>query len=230
MIIAHRGASRERAENTLPAFERALELGADGVELDVHATRDGVVVVHHDPAPKTAPGEEWLAGRPIASLAHRELRQFGAAPGLGIPTLAQVLRVLGGRVETFVEIKGAGIEPQVVETLRAAKQARCAVHGFDHRAVRRVRALDDGVRTGILLGSALVDPVGALRAAEASDYWIWREFADRALMDAVHAAGGRVIVWTVNEPDEIRALAGLGVDGICTDDVAGARAALGRTT
>jgi glycerophosphoryl diester phosphodiesterase len=226
-IIAHRGASRERPENTMPAFERALELGVDGIELDVHATRDGIVVVHHDPAPAgTPPDEEWLAGRAIAELSLRELRRFGAAPGVGIPTLAQLLRAVGGRAELFVEVKGRGIEALVVETIRAAKGARCAVHGFDHRAVRRVREVAPELRGGVLLSSALVDPAAAMRAAGAEDYWIAREWADEPLVRAVHAAGGRVIVWTVNEPDEMRALAALGVDGICTDDPALARATL----
>jgi glycerophosphoryl diester phosphodiesterase len=224
--VAHRGASRERRENTLAAFALAVERGADAVELDVHATRDGVVVVHHDPAPHSLPTEPHLAGRAIAELSLRELRLFPAPPDEGIPTLAQVLREIRG-VEMLVEIKGRGIERAVVETIRAARAAdRCAVHSFDHRAVRRVRALAPAMRTGILLASALVDPAAALRASEASDYWIWREFADAELVEAVHAAGGRVIVWTVNEPDEMRALRALGVGGVCTDAVAEGRRVL----
>lgn len=212
----------------MPAFARALELGADGVELDVHSTRDGVVVAHHDLAPHgRPPDEEWLEGRPIATLSLRELRRFSAAPGVGIPPLAQVLRALGGRAELFVEIKGRGIERQVVETIRAAAPAnRCAVHSFDHHAVRRVRELAPELRTGVLLSSALVDPVAAMRAAGAGDYWIWREFVDEPLVRAVHEADGRVIAWTVNDAAEMRAMAALGVDGICTDDVALARTTL----
>jgi glycerophosphoryl diester phosphodiesterase len=227
LIIAHRGASRERPENTLPAFARAEELGADGIELDVHATRDGVVVVHHDPVPRGPVADPALAGKPIAALRLRELRTIPVAPGTAMPPLAQVLRTIHERIEVFVEVKAPGIERHVVETITAAHASeRCAVHAFDHRAIRRVRDHAPRLRTGILLSSALVDPAAALRAAHANDYWVWREFVDDALLASVHEAGGRVIVWTVNAPDEMRALAALGVDGICTDVVAEARAAL----
>src|ERR671916_1175095 len=93
--IAHRGAPREHPENTLPAFARALELNADGIELDVHATRDGVVVVHHDPVPRATPDDPRLAGRPIADLTYAEVEQFSVAPGVPIPTLADVLALIG---------------------------------------------------------------------------------------------------------------------------------------
>jgi glycerophosphoryl diester phosphodiesterase len=79
-LIAHRGASRECRENTLPAFARALELGADGIELDVHASSDGVIVVHHDFVPRAEPPTPKLAGRPIAELTARELRSKSFTP------------------------------------------------------------------------------------------------------------------------------------------------------
>jgi glycerophosphoryl diester phosphodiesterase len=219
-LIAHRGASRERPENTLPAFLRAIELGAAAVELDVHGTRDHVVVVHHDPVPRASTAEAWLANRPIASLSLKELKEFWVEPGVRIPTLASVLRATRERAFVYIEVKGRGIERPVVETIRAARAAeRCAVHSFDHRAVRLVRDLAPELRTGILLGSYLVDPAGALRAARASDYWIWWEFADAALAEAVHAAGGRVVAWTVNDRVAAESLARAGVDGVCTDDV-----------
>ena len=225
-LIAHRGASRERPENTLPAFLRAIELGAAAVELDVHGTRDHVVVVHHDPVPRASTAEAWLANRPIASLSLKELKEFWVEPGIGIPTLASVLRAANGAY-VYVEIKGRGIERQVVETIRAAKAAdRCAVHGFDHRAVRRVREFAPELPTGILLASYLVDPVGALGAAGARDYWIWWEHTDEALVEAIHGAGGRVLAWTVNDGGTAEALARMGVDGLCTDDVPLVRAAL----
>ncbi|MDQ3697534.1 MAG: glycerophosphodiester phosphodiesterase [Gemmatimonadota bacterium] len=204
---------------------RALELGAEGIELDVHATRDGVVVVHHDAVPHGVSDEELLVGRPIAELSLRELGRIPSSPDSRIPTLATVLRSVGTDCEIFVEIKGRGIERAVVETIRAAR-AKCAVHSFDHHAVRRVGELAPGLRTGILLSSALVEPVAALEAAAAKDYWIWRDFADASLVEAVHEAGGRVIVWTVNDLREMRALCAIGVDGICTDAIADARAVL----
>ena len=228
-VIAHRGASRERIENTLPAFVRAEELGADAIELDVHATRNGIVVVHHDPVPQGTPEDPALADVPIARLTLKELRRISLAPNTGIPTLAQVLRTVRAPMRMYVEIKGRGIEAAVVDTIRASPEPdRCAVHGFDHRVVPRVRSIAPEIPGGVLSSSYLIDTVHALRAAGARDYWVWWEHADQALCDAVHEAGGRVIAWTVNDPAAAAALAQLGVDGVCTDDVPVIRAALAK--
>jgi glycerophosphoryl diester phosphodiesterase len=227
-LIGHRGAPRERPENTLPAFLRALELGADGIELDVHATRDGTVVVHHDPIPRAAPGDSALARRPIASLALDELREFRVAYDTPIPTLGEVLQLIDGRVEVFVEIKGRDIETLVVEEIRRSSMAdRCAVHAFDHRVVQHIRAAAPEIRGGALLVSRLIDPVRAMRDAGALDLWPQHEYIDAELVNEVHEAGGRVIAWSVNDPDVARTLAGYGVDGLCTDALPSIHAALG---
>jgi glycerophosphoryl diester phosphodiesterase len=216
-LIGHRGAPRERPENTLASFLRALDLGADAVELDVHATRDGVVVVHHDFVPRAVSSVARLKGRPIAELTAAELTTFHVSDE-PIPTLAAVLEAIGAHATVYVEIKGRGIEHAVIETIGGAPTAaRVAVHSFDHRAVARARGLQPGIATGILLASYLVDAEGALRAADARDYWQEASMIDVELVHAVHAAKGRVIAWTVNEPEDARRLASIGVDGICTD-------------
>ena len=221
-IIAHRGASRQRRENTLAAFDRALELGADAIELDVHATADELVVVHHDPALGADAGA--LAGRTIASLRAAEVQGGDVAAETRIPSLAEVLSLVDGRATVYVEIKGAGIEAQVVETIARSPRrgARCAVHSFDHRAARRARELSGRapggeVPTGILLVSRPVDPAAVMRAAGARDLWQHWELLDADLVSEVHAGGGRVVAWTVNEPAVARRFASMGVDGICTD-------------
>lgn len=208
-IIAHRGTPREHRENTIPAFGRAVELEVDGIELDVHATRDGVVVVHHDPAPPGAP--------PIATVTAAELARLPAAPGVAIPTLEEVVALVAGRATLYVEIKGAGVAPLVIEVLRQAHCTRCAVHSFDHRTVREVGELEPGLRTGILLSSYLADPIAAMRAAGAADLWQRWDQVDAPLVERVHAAGGRVIAWTVNDSGAARELARIGVDGLCSD-------------
>lgn len=208
-IIAHRGASRERPENTLEAFARALELGADAIELDVHATDDDVLVVHHDPV---IPGDD----RPISLRSLAALRRRDTGGSTVPPTLGDVLRLVDRRARLYVEAKGVGIAHLLADRLRD-EHDWCAVHAFDHRVARDVRLFVPDLATGILTSSYLLDPVGALRAAGARDYWQQQELVDAALVHTVHAAGGRVICWTVNDPRRARELAALGVDGICTD-------------
>ena len=226
-LIAHRGASRECRENTLPAFARALELGADGIELDVHASSDGVVVVHHDFVPRAAPPTPKLAGRPIAELTARELRGFRFEDGSGIPELREVIDLVGDGATLYVEQKGRGIERAVIDCL-AHGSGRYAMHSFDHAAMKRARSASPDMEVGILLSSYLIEPEHALRAVRARDYWQSLEFTDADLVDRVHAAAGRVIVWTVNRPEDAASLAAMGVDGICTDDLRLVGPAIGR--
>jgi len=234
--IAHRGAKTEFPENTLAAFARAFELGADAIELDVHSTRDGEIVVHHDPvargprAPESSADPARVAAmkpespKPrraleIADATLTDLQMLGALPPeLQIPTLAAVLAAVPHGKTVYVEIKGSGIEAAVADVL-ARSSARTAVHSFDHAAVGRMRTLLPGAPRGILLDRRVPDVVATMRDLGARDVWPDALIADRALVDAVHGAGGRVIVWTVNEPSEARRLVALGVDGICTDDV-----------
>src|SRR5687768_12545330 len=160
-MIGHRGAPRERPENTLASFLRALDLGADAVELDVHATRDGVVVVHHDFVPRAESSVASLRGRPIAELTGAELETFHVS-GEPIPSLSEVLREIGARATVYVEIKGRDIEPSVIAAIERVPSAqRVAVHSFDHRAVVRTRAMRPGLPSGILSASYLIDPQSA---------------------------------------------------------------------
>jgi glycerophosphoryl diester phosphodiesterase len=218
MIIGHRGAPRERPENTLPSFLRALELQADGIELDVHCTKDRVVVVHHDEIPRATPPSGKLAGRRIDALTFDELQGFSVRGLALISTLEEALAVIKGRADVFIELKGAAIEREVVDVIRESiAPARCAVHSFDHEQVGRARALAPEIRGGILFDRVVADPVAAMRAADAYDVWPSREHVSEDLVRRVHEAGGRVIPWTVNKAAEAIALASLGVDGLCTD-------------
>jgi glycerophosphoryl diester phosphodiesterase len=207
-LIGHRGAPRERPENTLAAFETALARGADAIELDVHATADGAVVVHHDPILAGA-------GRPIAALGLTEVARH-RVHGEPVPSLDAVLDLCAGRCRVYVELKGRDIEQLVVARIRAHR-ADCAVHSFDHRAVRRLREIAPELRRGILLDAYLADVAAALRAAGAQDLWQEWRWIDAPLVEAARGVGARVVAWTVNDAADARALAALGVDAICTD-------------
>jgi glycerophosphoryl diester phosphodiesterase len=201
---------RRVRENTLPSFAAALSAGADGIELDVHATADGVVVVHHDP--------HALGGVEIARTAWRALQQAAGARGLEIPTLASVCELVGDRAELFVEIKGAGIEREVANVL-ADHRGSYAIHSFDHPTIRRLSLLDRQLRLGLLFEERVPDVAAMLAANGARDAWPQHTIVDVPLVDAVHRIGGRIIAWTVNDRRELARLATLGADGLCTDDV-----------
>lgn len=225
-IIAHRGASREQPENTLAAFSRAIELGADAIELDLHLSADAVLFVHHDAIPHQAPRPE-LSGRAIPSLTAEQLRTF-RVDGEPIPTLADVFDRVGRTLRVYCELKGAGTADPTCTLLSGLEGHSFAVHSFDHRMVARARQIAPAIARGVLETSYHLDPSASLASVDGRDLWQYAELIDQSLVTAIHARGGRVIAWTVDRPDEIVRLAGLGVDGLCTNDVRLAKQLLGR--
>ncbi len=213
--ISHRGAHQTLPENSIPAFFRAIDLGADAIELDVHATSDGVVVVHHDPD-VNAPGE---GRRKIVDLTAPDLSRFPLAHGVEISTLEAVLDAIGDRAKVYVEIKATNIEPLVVRCIRESG-ANCAVHAFDHRVVKNVKRIFPAIRTGVLEVGRHIDPVASLVAVGAEDLWQEVSFIDEELVERVHSIRGRVIAWTSDEAEQWETLNDFGVDGICTNRIA----------
>jgi glycerophosphoryl diester phosphodiesterase len=222
-IIAHRGFHNEWPENSLRAAQAAIDSGADAIEVDVHATRDGVVMVNHDPVVQVGPGRD---ARLISASLHAELARVKLADGSEIPRLADMLELCSGKVRVYVEIKGRGMEAAVLRTI-GASSCQASVHSFDHRIIRRCGELAPAVRRGILLESYLIDNISALRNAGALDLWQYHELVDESLVQLVHQFGGRVVAWTVNDTGGAEQLASAGVDAICSDDVAAMVKAVG---
>jgi glycerophosphoryl diester phosphodiesterase len=193
------------------------------VELDVHASGDGTVFVHHDPVVALPGPEGTVAMRPLARLSREEIATVRLHGDIAIPTLDETLEAIGNTVRVFIEIKAIGIEADVVRCLdrHAAIIDSCAVHAFDHRVVKRLLELRPSVRTGILQVGYPIDSCANMRAAGASDLWQHWEFVDHSLVTDVHSRGGRVIAWTANDESQWATLTNAGVDGICTDNVDG---------
>lgn len=220
-VLAHRGASGYAYQNSLGAFRLAREMGADGVELDIHATTDGALVVHHDPVLE---GAGVIAEHSLA-----EIRRVPLPNGEPVPVLSEVLAVLGP-LQAWIEVKTLPpqFDLQLLRTIAAhPAPERCATHAFDHRIIARLRAQAPTLRCGVLSASRPVDPVAQIRAAGASVLWQEASLTDGDLVDAVHRAGMEVVVWTANEPAELSRLVALGVDGLCGNYPDRARTAAG---
>jgi glycerophosphoryl diester phosphodiesterase len=219
-VIAHRGASSREPENSLAAFRRAVALGADGVELDLHSTADGALVVHHD---------FEIRGRgPIGLLPASVVRRYRLANGEPVPLLEEALAAIGGH-DVWVEVKSlsSAFDGVLLAALRSGPAPdRYAVHGFDHRIVARLGAADRALRTGVLATSYPLDPVAPVLAAGAAALWQEHHLIDRELVERLHARARALIAWTVDAPDDVARLAALGVDGICGNDPERIRSAL----
>jgi len=228
-IIAHRGASAAAPQNTLAAFRKAMELGADGVELDVQLSADGAVVVIHDFAvDKTTDGTGRVATKTLLEL---EALDAGAKfspqfAGERIPTLAQVFEVLQGKLLVNVELKdfnprSSALAAPVVEVVRKhAMEKRVLFSSFNPFALRAVKRLAPQIPAGLLyapnlaiyLRRAWLAPLvpHEARHPESSMVTAWT-------MKWYRARGFCVNVWTVDDPAEMRRLIALGVDGIITN-------------
>lgn len=223
-VWAHRGTTSAARENTLDAFGAARDAGADGVELDVRSTADGVLVVHHD---------SELDGRPLAHLDAGELPWW-------LPTLEAALEACRG-LSVDVEVKNlpteVGYDPDEATAVAAAQlvtrlglAADVVVSAFALATVDAARAAAPDVVTGWLTLAAF-DQLEALDLAVAHGHRALHPRHEAVTPDLVAAARDRgltVTAWTVDDPERIRELAAAGVDAVITNDVRAALAALRR--
>jgi glycerophosphoryl diester phosphodiesterase len=218
-VFAHRGGSKIGPENTIAGFDRGLKAGADGLELDVHLSRDAVPVVHHDDVlGRTNKGTGRVSDRTA-----KELSDFG------VPTLAEVLSRYPV-APIIVELKqpSAALVRAVVGDLRdASATGRVCLGSFSVAALRAARALDATLATSAgrmevrlaLYRSWLGLSPGRVRyrAFQVPEVSESTRVVSPRFVRLAHAAGLVVQVWTVDEPEEIRRLLGWGVDGIISD-------------
>jgi glycerophosphoryl diester phosphodiesterase len=212
-IYGHRGSSGTHPENTLTAFREALAVGADGIELDVHATADQIPVVIHDRAVKRTTNGSGN----VDQLSLAQVQTFDAGEGEKVPTLAEALELIGDRLHLDVEIKGRDIEAEVLRVLKRFPDARWAISSFDWDTLRAVRRLDVGA---VLwpLAVRVNDELFAIAAELASPAVSLVATAYTAqTAAALRAAGFEVMVWTVNDADESRRVRDLGAFALCTD-------------
>jgi glycerophosphoryl diester phosphodiesterase len=212
-VIAHRGASRLERENTVAAFQKAAELGADMVELDVRRSADAVLVVHHD--------AHLEDGRAICSTAAADLPAW-------LPTLEVALDACAG-MAVNIEVKNDPAEPgfeadrALSDDVAAVVAARgdidrVLVSSFDRPSLDRLRAVaDPPIAAAWLVTVPPPDAVETLVAGGLQAFHPWWQTVDRSLVDRCHAAGLAVNVWTCDDPDAMARLAEWGVDGICTN-------------
>jgi glycerophosphoryl diester phosphodiesterase len=239
-LFGHRGASAEAPENTLPSFARALEHGVPYLELDCHATRDGEVVVLHDAELERTTDGQGL----VSELSFAELERLDAGyrftfdghsfpfrgTGVRVPRFAEVLKAFPGtRLNLEVKQAEPPIAAEVVRLVRRANASgRILLASAEEPILAEIVALDPGTA----LGSSTVDVIEFVKAAAESRLESFvprghalqippdafgRPLVTRELVQAAHALGLFVHVWTINEADEMRRLLALGVDGLMSD-------------
>jgi glycerophosphoryl diester phosphodiesterase len=244
-IIAHRGANKHYPQNTVPAFKKAVELGADGIETDVHLTKDGEVVICHD---YTIDGTSNGIGD-INQMMLAELRQYDFGSyigeqftGIQIPTLTELLEVVRGLEIINIEIKPPRDHSMLVveKTLALVEQfgltEKLLISSFDCNVILAAKEMDSRIRTGMLysiseaetphLEELLDDPIAFVKPYRADALHPFFMMMNEDYIAEAHAAGLKVNPWTVNPTETVKCLLDLGCDGVITDIPDIARAAM----
>lgn len=226
IVTSHAACAGHAPENTLAGIRKALELGADAIEIDLHATADGIpVLLHDDHVDRTTDGQGEITGMTLEEARRLDAgaRQHeGRFSGERIPTLAEVLDLTRGRCLLVLEVKQAGIEEALLEVVRQAGALDdCEAHSFQPGIVGRLRSLEPRLPCGLLTDGGHVKD--------------WREFFAFALslnaqaisvghravqpeiVRAAHLRDLTVLTWTADLEDDFRRLLAAGVDGITTN-------------
>jgi len=229
-IIAHRGASNLAPQNTLSAFEKAIEIGADMIELDVHLTKEGEVVVMHDAeVDSTTDGSGKLS-----EMSLREVKCLDAGSNFGeefagekVPTLDEVLELTNGEIELNIELKtrsgkNEGIEEEVLSLVEEYGMGKdVLISSFSFESVERVKDLNSDISVGLLYITLPFTSWHSKRIhkkypwANAAHPWHWT--VGKRHVQKLHELGVDVNVWTVDSERNIRKMLESGVDGIITN-------------
>lgn len=222
-ITAHRGDSSEAPENTIPAFEAAIESGADWIELDVGVTKDGVPVVLHDEDLQRVAG----IPRKIWELTFEEVRaldvgsSFGPSfGGTGIPSLEEVLDYCRGRIRLNIEIKyrpgrDLAFIPQVVELIRQKEMLdQCMITSFNYGCLQMVKIFEPGLKTGLISSKPIDQPE---IYTDADKFVLSIELIEPDTVNRIHGLGKEVVAWTINDQYSVGKCRRAGADNIITD-------------
>ena len=222
IITAHRGYSAAAPENTLPAFQLAIDHHSDRAELDVQMTKDGVVMVTHDANLRRCTGRNAN----IYDLTYAAVRSLDAGrwfsprySGTPIPTLEEVLDLCKGRVQLNIEIKPNAATPDLeAETVRIIHEkgfeADCVITSQSYETLCKVKELDPAIQTGYILALG----VGSYYDLPAADFFsVESTFITSGMVQQIHLRGKTISAWTINQEDVAREMLNLGVDDIITD-------------
>jgi glycerophosphoryl diester phosphodiesterase len=214
LIIGHRGAAALEPENTLRSIARAIEIGADAVEIDVRLSKDGEIVVIHDATvDRTTNGKGT-----VSSYTLEEIKRLDAGKGEKIPTLQEVIDFIDNRVGLVIELKSEEAQGAVVKLIQQNRMEETVyVISFWHRLVKRVKEIDSQIKTAVLFAGCPVDTCVATHAS-ADALLMHYGFVDQRFVAMAHSEGVEVFVWNIDDRSLLEPYAQMGVDGIGSND------------
>ncbi len=214
MIVGHRGASGYEPENTLLSFQKAVDLGADWIEFDLHRSADGHVVVIHDATvDRTTNGHGKVRDMTLA-----KLRKLDAGKGQKIPTFQEVIDLAKGKVRMIPELKQKGIESDVLDVIQQNEVVDdCIVSCFYAGWICRCKQLEPKIRTAAIYSHGPIDFDVMAHDVMADSLFIRKDMATLAYVKTCQSHGFTVNVWVVDTPEEIAKIAKMRPDFMTSD-------------
>jgi len=216
--FAHRGASGHAPENTLMAMEKAMDMGAPWIEIDVQLVEGRLVVIHDHSLDRTTDGRGL-----VSSCSFEELRRLDAGRGERVPLLEEALACTSGRCSLNIELKGPGTALPTLELLRRRVEngtldwPDVLVSSFNHHWLRQIKEAEPACPLGANLCGLPLDYARFAEGLGASSVHFDMEFIDEALVADAHRRGLKVLVFTVNRREDLERVRLLGVDGVFTN-------------
>jgi glycerophosphoryl diester phosphodiesterase len=229
LIFAHRGASSVAPENTLKAFNKAIELKADYIEFDVHQSKDGEIVIMHDGNTLRATGHYGL----IRKMTLSELKELNCGEGEKITTIQKLIKIAKGRIGLNCEIKARGFAEKIVEILNEEDIVETTiVSSFKHDILLKIKELDSRIKLASLEPTKTGWVLNWLLRKKIINFGIGNKFyaihpfyklINLKLVQKAHKNNIKVFPWTVNSESSVKKLVQYGVDGIITNDISKAQ-------
>jgi len=214
-VLGHRGAPAYEPENTLASFKKAIELGVDQIELDLRFSKDSkLVVIHDEKLDRTTNGKGFVREFTLA-----ELKKLDAGKGEKIPTLQEVIDLIRDKgIFLQIELKESNMQRYLLDLIQKNNlEERVMVISFLHEELRKIKELNPNIKTGILIGQKLIDPLERLRQVRADAVSMRHTLVNKRLVEKLHQNNIELTVWVVNEPRDVGRAINLGVDIIGTD-------------
>ena len=232
LIIGHRGAKSVAPENTLKSFKKAIELGADFIEFDMHLSKDREIVIMHDENVFAITGKQGL----IKNMTLEELKKLDCGEGEKIPTILEVIEIAKGKIGLQCEIKALNLTEQLVKLLRTHSIINSSlVSSFIFTELVQLKKIEPNLKIGLLISELLrsdKEMKNHVQKAINEKFYSIHPFyksINKELIEFAHKNNLKVVAWTVDSKVAMKKLIEIGVDGIITNDISKAKEALNQT-
>ncbi|MGL5833809.1 MAG: glycerophosphodiester phosphodiesterase [Waterburya sp.] len=217
LCIGHRGAMGHEPENTLLSIKKAISLGVDAIEIDVHNLEDNLVVIHDRDLARTTNGTGYLEHNSFAYV-----RSLDAGKGEQVPTLEEVFKTVDRQVIINIELKGGNTAKLVISLIQAYIKAGWSytdfvVSSFDHEQLHQIKAMCPEIITGMLIYGLPWQYLASAQELQVALIIPSLDYVTYKMVESAHQQGLQLWVYTVNQPDDLKLMRALGVDGIFTN-------------